>query len=316
MEIIEVRHFKDLTLEQLYGILRVRAEVFVTGQKCLYVDPDGKDMEAVQVFASEGGRLTGCLRIYHKEKDVLQIGRVAVLENYRGHGLGFRLMRKAIDYIIESCIETKIYLEAQTYAIGFYEKLGFEVVSDEFLDEGIPHKGMELLIERASGPSGKTLSTGKNRQYEMVRRQIESLLEGEPDIIAGLANAAAILHAAFGFWWTGFYLVKGDTLVLGPFQGPLACSRIPFGKGVCGTAWERKESVVVPDVEMFPGHIACSSLSRSEIVVPLFNGDDVVAVLDIDSKELGTFDDTDRVWLEKIAALLAILPWKRITFNI
>lgn len=132
----------------------------------------------------------------------------------------------------------------------------------------------------------------------MLYRQLESLLEGETDEIANMANTAALIHETFGFWWTGFYIVKDGQLVLGPFQGPVACTRIPFGKGVCGTAWKRGESIVVPDVELFPGHIACSSLSRSEIVVPIIRNGEVVAVIDIDSKELGCFDDTDRSWLE------------------
>lgn len=141
-------------------------------------------------------------------------------------------------------------------------------------------------------------------KYEMLYRQLESLLGGETDEIANMANTAALIHETFGFWWIGFYIVKDGQLVLGPFQGPVACTRIPFGKGVCGTAWEQGGSIVVPDVELFPGHIACSSLSRSEIVVPIIRNGEVVAVLDIDSKELACFDDTDRIWLEKIAALL------------
>jgi len=144
----------------------------------------------------------------------------------------------------------------------------------------------------------------KKDKYEMLYRQLESLLEGETDEIANMANTAALIHETFGFWWTGFYIVKDGQLVLGPFQGPVACTRIPYGKGVCGTAWEQGGSIVVPDVELFPGHIACSSLSRSEIVVPLISGDEVVGVLDIDSKELAGFDETDRIWLEKIATLL------------
>lgn len=144
----------------------------------------------------------------------------------------------------------------------------------------------------------------KRDKYEMLYRQLESLLEGETDEIANMANTAALIHETFGFWWTGFYIVKDGQLVLGPFQGPVACTRIPYGKGVCGTAWEQGGSIVVPDVELFPGHIACSSLSRSEIVVPLIKDGEVVAVLDIDSKELACFDDSDRIWLEKIAALL------------
>ena len=148
------------------------------------------------------------------------------------------------------------------------------------------------------------IGSDKQKRYESLYRQIESVIEGEDDAIANMANASSLIHEAFGFWWTGFYIVKDGVLVLGPFQGPVACTRIPFGKGVCGTAWERQETIVVPDVHLFPGHIACSSLSRSEIVVPIFDGTTVKAVLDIDSKELATFDETDSLWLERIARLL------------
>ena len=141
-------------------------------------------------------------------------------------------------------------------------------------------------------------------KYQEIYKQTESVVSDENDLIANMANTAALLHETFGFWWTGFYIVKDNQLVLGPFQGPVACTRIGFGKGVCGTAWERRETIVVPDVHKFPGHIACSSLSQSEIVVPMFKNDEVYAVLDIDSKELATFDDTDKEWLEKIVALL------------
>lgn len=144
----------------------------------------------------------------------------------------------------------------------------------------------------------------KTEKYQNLYKQLQSLLSGEDDQIANMANMSALIHETFGFWWTGFYIVKGEQLVLGPFQGPVACTRIPYGKGVCGTAWQRQETIVVPDVEEFPGHIACSSLSRSEIVVPIFSDDSVCAVLDIDSKELATFDDIDREWLEKIVELL------------
>ena len=145
----------------------------------------------------------------------------------------------------------------------------------------------------------------KAEKYRLLDRQVAALLEGETDVIAKMANVAAVLHGTFGFWWTGFYRVAGDELVLGPFQGPVACMHIPFGKGVCGTAWKRNETVVVPDVEAFPGHIACSCASRSEIVVPVHGPDGAVtAVLDIDSDRLATFDETDRVWLEKIVTLL------------
>ena len=152
----------------------------------------------------------------------------------------------------------------------------------------------------------------KAETYELLTEQIRALTERESDVVAIMANVAAAIHETMGFWWTGFYRVKPKTgsddkeLVLGPFQGPVACIHIPFGRGVCGTAWERRETIIVPDVEQFPGHIACSSLSRSEIVVPVFSSSgDVVAVLDIDSKELNTFDDTDRQYLESICSLLA-----------
>ena len=145
----------------------------------------------------------------------------------------------------------------------------------------------------------------KTEKYRLLERQVAALLEGETDVIAKMANVAAVLHETFGFWWTGFYRVAGDELVLGPFQGPVACMHIPFGKGVCGSAWKRNETVVVPDVEQFPGHIACSSASRSEIVVPVHGPDGAVAaVLDIDSDRLATFDEEDRVWLEKIVELV------------
>ncbi len=147
----------------------------------------------------------------------------------------------------------------------------------------------------------------KKEQYALLLKQVQGLLEGESDRVANMANVAAVLHEAFGFWWTGFYLVQGRELVLGPFQGPVACTRIPFGRGVCGTAWQQGRTVVVPDVEEFPGHIACSSASRSEIVVPVIKGKDVVAVLDIDSRELATFDARDAAGLEAIVALLAPL---------
>ena len=147
-------------------------------------------------------------------------------------------------------------------------------------------------------------SEEKNDRYTMLVEQARSLIVNEPDEIANMANIASLINEAFHFWWTGFYRVVGDDLVLGPFQGPIACTRIKKGRGVCGAARERRATVVVPDVELFPGHIACSSASRSEIVVPLFDATgDVRAVLDIDSEKLSTFDDTDAHYLEQIAAL-------------
>ena len=141
----------------------------------------------------------------------------------------------------------------------------------------------------------------KEEKYRLLLEQIKALTEGETDSIAVMANVCAAIHETMGFFWTGFYRVVNDELVLGPFQGPVACMHIGFGRGVCGTAWEQRKSIVVPDVELFPGHISCSSLSRSEIVVPVLSADgEVKAVLDIDSKDLNTFDDTDRRNLEAI----------------
>ncbi len=144
--------------------------------------------------------------------------------------------------------------------------------------------------------------TEKEQTYELLYKQIQALIEGEQDEIAIMANVAALIHETFHFWWTGFYRVIGQELVLGPFQGPVACMHIAYGRGVCGTAWQEQRSIVVSDVEQFKGHIACSSASKSEIVVPVWKDDEIVAVLDIDSEKLATFDETDRIWLEKIVA--------------
>ena len=139
----------------------------------------------------------------------------------------------------------------------------------------------------------------KIEKYKLLTEQIRALIEGETDSVAVMANVCAAIHETMGFWWTGFYRVKDGQMVLGPFQGPVACMHIGYGKGVCGTAWKEQRTIVVPDVELFPGHIACSSLSRSEIVVPIFSkSGQVAAVLDIDSKELSNFDDTDQQCLE------------------
>lgn len=149
----------------------------------------------------------------------------------------------------------------------------------------------------------------KEEKYSTLLPQIAAIVEDETDIIANMANVSAMIHETFGFWWTGFYRVlpieDGEQLVLGPFQGPLACTRINKGKGVCGTAWAKAVTQVVPDVDAFPGHIACSSASRSEIVVPICKNGVVVAVLDIDSAELNTFDETDKTYLEKVADIIS-----------
>ena len=144
----------------------------------------------------------------------------------------------------------------------------------------------------------------KEEKYRELVPQVKAVVETETDQIANMANVASMLHETFGFWWTGFYRVVDGVLVLGPFQGPLACTRIKKGKGVCGTAWERGATVIVPDVDAFPGHIACSSLSRSEIVVPIKRNGEVIAVLDIDSKDLATFDEVDKKYLEDVVSVL------------
>ncbi len=144
----------------------------------------------------------------------------------------------------------------------------------------------------------------KEEQYQTLIPQIKALLEGEPDLVANLANAVAALKEQFGWFWVGFYLVKNDELVLGPFQGPVACTRIKKGRGVCGSSWAQAQTLLVPDVEKFPGHIACSSLSRSEIVVPVIRNNEVVAVLDVDSSSLNEFDETDQKFLEEIVEII------------
>jgi L-methionine (R)-S-oxide reductase len=144
----------------------------------------------------------------------------------------------------------------------------------------------------------------KEQQYESLIPQIKGLLEGETDLVANLANMAAALKEQFGWFWVGFYRVKDDELVLGPFQGPVACTRIRKGRGVCGSSWEQQKTLIVPDVEKFPGHIACSSLSRSEIVVPVIRNNEVVAVLDVDSDQYDQFNTTDQQYLEQIISLL------------
>lgn len=149
------------------------------------------------------------------------------------------------------------------------------------------------------------IATGdKSAKYELLYRQVVALVEGEDDSIARMANIAAMIAQTFDFLWTGFYRVVGDELILGPFQGPMACTRIGYGRGVCGSSWAERRTIVVDDVEKFAGHIACSSLSRSEIVVPIIRGEVILGVLDIDSEQLATFDDVDALWLAKIVDLL------------
>jgi GAF domain-containing protein len=150
------------------------------------------------------------------------------------------------------------------------------------------------------------ISGTKEEQYQALIPQIKGLLEGEPDLVANLANIAAALKEQFRWLWVGFYIVKGKELVLGPFQGPVACTRIRKGRGVCGSSWAEAKALIVPDVEKFPGHIACSSLSKSEIVVPIFNNRTVISVLDVDSEEPDQFDETDQKYLEEIVSLIKV----------
>ena len=145
----------------------------------------------------------------------------------------------------------------------------------------------------------------KQETYKLLLAQVKAMVKDETDPVANMANVAALIQEAFHFWWTGFYRVIGEQLVLGPFQGPVACTRIGYGKGVCGTSWKERRTIVVEDVEQFPGHIACSCESRSEIVVPIYKGEEVIGVLDIDSEHLATFDATDQLWLVQIAEVVA-----------
>jgi GAF domain-containing protein len=149
-----------------------------------------------------------------------------------------------------------------------------------------------------------SVSTEKKDRYEVLVPQIASLVEGEKDVVANLSNITAALRQTMGFFWVGFYLVKENQLVLGPFQGPIACTRIGFGKGVCGTSWKERRTILVPDVEEFPGHIACSSESKSEVVLPAFKNEEVALILDVDSDKLNDFDETDVLYLEKVMRII------------
>lgn len=149
-----------------------------------------------------------------------------------------------------------------------------------------------------------TITGEKDKQYQSLIPQIKALIEGEDNLIANLANICAALKEQFRFFWVGFYMVEDDELVLGPFQGPVACTRIAKGKGVCGSAWERGKTLIVPDIDLFPGHIACSSLSKSEIVVPIIRNNKVVAVLDVDSEDINSFNETDGLYLQQIANII------------
>ena len=151
----------------------------------------------------------------------------------------------------------------------------------------------------------KIISSSKEEQYQSLIPQIQSLIDGEPDVIANMGNICAALKEQFNFLWVGFYIVKNEALVLGPFQGPVACTRISYGKGVCGSSWKEKKVLIVPDVDEFPGHIACSSISKSEIVIPVIRNKQVVAILDVDSSELNDFNNSDEKYLSQIMDFLS-----------
>ena len=216
--------------------------------------------------------------IYYTHPDDLPFIRLAMAQEAPRHGLPLQV----------EVLPLQCFFRAEDY-------------HQDYLDNnptGYCHLPVALFDYARNNRDKATVD--KNDRYVLVLRQLESMLEGETDPIARMANTAALLHETFRFWWTGYYRVIGDELLLGPFQGPVACMHIPFGRGVCGTAWKENRTLLVPDVEQFPGHIACSAASRSEIVVPVRNEDRVVAVLDIDSQHLATFDDCDRHWLERI----------------
>ena len=218
--------------------------------------------------------------------------------NKQGGDIGTRY-RTGVYYKEEADAEAaRPVFEAVSRRLGAPLAVELEPLRNFFLAE---ERHQDYLDKNPNGYCHVPLKTFR---YLRLYQDIKLFLGDETDPVARMANLVALVHERMHFFWTGFYRVQGEQLVLGPFQGPEACFRIGFGKGVCGSAWKEKRTLVVPDVEQFPGHIACSSLSRSEIVVPVFDGDTVGAVLDIDSKELSTFDATDALWLEKIVSVL------------
>ena len=217
--------------------------------------------------------------IYYTDPDDLPFIRLAMEQEAPRHGLPLQV----------EVLPLQCFFRAEDY-------------HQNYLDNnptGYCHLPVALFEYARNNSDTSTLQ--KNEKYALALKQLQALSEGETDTIALMANTAALLHETFHFWWTGYYRVVGNELLLGPFQGPVACMHIPFGRGVCGTAWKENRTLVVPDVEQFPGHIACSAASRSEIVVPVRRNGSTVAVLDIDSQHLATFDDCDRHWLELIA---------------
>jgi peptide methionine sulfoxide reductase msrA/msrB len=270
-----------------------------------YANGNGENPSYEQVYTDTTG-FAETVRVTYDEK---RIGLKELTELYftiinplslnrQGGDIGTRY-RTGVYYKKEADkAEVQPVFEAEARRVGAPLVVELEPLRNFYLAE---ERHQDYLDKNPEGYCHVPLKTFR---YLRLYQDIKLILEGETDPIARMANLAALVHERMHFFWTGFYRVQGEQLVLGPFQGPSACFRIGFGKGVCGSAWKEKRTLVVPDVEAFPGHIACSSLSRSEIVVPVFEGEAITSVLDIDSKELAMFDATDALWLEKIVTLL------------
>ena len=270
-----------------------------------YANGNGENPSYEQVYTDTTG-FAETVRVTYNEK---RIGVKELTELYftiidplslnkQGGDAGTRY-RTGVYYTEEAdAAAARPVFEAVSKRLGAPLAVELEPLRNFFLAE---ERHQDYLDKNPNGYCHVPLKTFR---YLRLYQDIKLFLGDETDPVARMANLVALIHERMHFFWTGFYRVQGEQLVLGPFQGPEACFRIGFGKGVCGSAWKEKRTLVVPDVEQFPGHIACSSLSRSEIVVPVFEGDTVSAVLDIDSKELGTFDATDALWLEKIVSVL------------
>lgn len=270
-----------------------------------YANGNGENPSYEQVYTDTTG-FAETVRVTYDEK---RIGLKELTELYftiinplslnrQGGDIGTRY-RTGVYYKEEADkTEVQPVFEAEARRVGAPLVVELEPLRNFYLAE---ERHQDYLDKNPEGYCHVPLKTFR---YLRLYQDIKLILEGETDPVARMANLAALVHERMHFFWTGFYRVQGEQLVLGPFQGPSACFRIGFGKGVCGSAWKEKRTLVVPDVEAFPGHIACSSLSRSEIVVPVFEGGTITSVLDIDSKELAMFDATDALWLEKIVTLL------------
>lgn len=270
-----------------------------------YANGNGENPSYEQVYTDTTG-FAETVRVTYDEK---RIGLKELTELYftiinplslnrQGGDIGTRY-RTGVYYKEEADkAEVQSVFEAEARRVGAPLVVELEPLRNFYLAE---ERHQDYLDKNPEGYCHVPLKTFR---YLRLYQDIKLILEGETDPVARMANLAALVHERMHFFWTGFYRVQGEQLVLGPFQGPSACFRIGFGKGVCGSAWKEKRTLVVPDVEAFPGHIACSSLSRSEIVVPVFEGGTITSVLDIDSKELAMFDATDALWLEKIVTLL------------